>query len=53
MQTRSLTELAFLEGFDTNRRGVRTLTIGVDARYEVHFPIYSCCGLIKLLSVSG
>jgi hypothetical protein len=46
MQTRSLTELAFLEGFDGNRRGVRTLTIGVDARYEVLFLIYSCWGLI-------
>ncbi|EDR09343.1 uncharacterized protein LACBIDRAFT_318829 [Laccaria bicolor S238N-H82] len=30
MQTRSLTELAFSEGFDTNWHGVQTLTIGVD-----------------------
>ena len=46
MQTRSLTELAFLEGFNANRRGLRTLTIGVDVRYELRFPIYSCWRLI-------
>ena len=35
LQTCSLTELAFVEGFESNWHGVRTLKIGVDARYEL------------------
>ena len=32
-QERSLAELAVMEGFVPNRHGLRTIIIGVDARY--------------------
>jgi len=53
MQLRSFTELTVLEGFEANRRGAQTLMIGVDARYNIYFLIYSRGRLIQSLSASG